>query len=375
MTDKHEDLTQKYSSWGDKLLAHMDVLGDLQLNKQITPVNIQLAPIEMCSSDCPFCSVAGRPMKSVIPFDKIVKCLQDFRALGAKSIELTGGGEPLLYRDKAAGKTINDVIDVAFDLGYEIGIITNTNNVAGLLKEDRFHKISWLRISCIKLDEGKEPEDYNFGNFPQDRLAFSYIIYDGQTDEGGAYVADELSRTGRVYGGTTVDTIHRLAKLVSLHPNVKFVRLAGNCLIKGNNDVVQRKYKPIVDEIDKHGKFFLKEIYDNDSPFDSGCYVGGIRPYIAPNPHGGDYQVYICTSHVLQKRTYDLDYSLGSIDDIPAIWAAMTESYRKNGYPYEVKGNDGKDWRNTCNFCYYHNSNKILNTVAKAHTMPDRNFP
>ena len=49
----HEELTQKYSTWGDKLLQHTDVLHSMQVNKIIKPITIQLAPIEACDSDCP----------------------------------------------------------------------------------------------------------------------------------------------------------------------------------------------------------------------------------------------------------------------------------------------------------------------------------
>lgn len=370
MKKTHEEKTQMYSTWGDKLLQHTDVLYDLQINKKITPITIQLAPLEACDSDCPFCSVAKRPLKSRIPFEKIRKILKDFKELGAKSVEITGGGNPLLYRDRWNGKkiTINEVIEYAHELGYDIGIITNTHNFSKLLRQDVYDKIKWLRVSLIKLDEGKNPEDYNFNDFPQEKLGFSYIIYEST---GG--VPDEASRTGKPYKGTTVESIQKMAKLVELHPQAKFVRIAGNCLIKGNNAAVREKWKPVINEIDTLDKFFVKDIGFDDSPYNSGCYIGGIRPYIAPNPHGEDYQVYICTSHVLQKRTYDLDYSLGSVDEIKDIWQRMSDNMKEGKAPYEVKGNSGKNWCSSCKFCYYKFNNKLLHTVASE--MPDKNFP
>ena len=99
MENKHKDLTQKYSTWGDKLLQHTDVLHSIQKDKIFKPITIQLSPTETCSSGCPFCSVAERPLKSYLPMVKIRKVLDDFKYLGAKSVEITGGGEPMLYRD------------------------------------------------------------------------------------------------------------------------------------------------------------------------------------------------------------------------------------------------------------------------------------
>jgi hypothetical protein len=358
--------TQKYGSWGDKLLQHTDVLYNIQKLKTFKPINVQLAPCEICDSDCPFCSVAGRPLKSFLPFEKIEKLFKDFKYLGAKSIEITGGGNPLLYRD--GKKTINDIVRLAGEMGFNVGIITNTEKLERHLSPDVYKYLNWVRVSLIKLDEGKNPEDYDFGSFPKEKLGVSYIIY---SSTGG--VPDELSRTNKPYVGTTKETIERIAKLVELHPEIKFVRIAGNCLIKGNNAEVREQYKDVLAAIDKYDKFFIKDIGDDDGPFDDGCYVGAIRPYIAPHPDGGDYQVYTCTSYVLNHRTYDLDYSLGSVDDVISIWMNMSKSYSKNGYPYEVKGNKGGSWCSTCKYCFYKFNNKVLHTVAQE--MPDKDFP
>ena len=111
----YEEKTQQYSTWGDKLLQHTDVLHAIQVHQTFRPITVQLAPCEVCDSDCPFCSVGGRPLKSYIPFDKIKKLLIDFKNLGAKSVEITGGGNPLLYRDRINNKNINDIIYI-FDV-------------------------------------------------------------------------------------------------------------------------------------------------------------------------------------------------------------------------------------------------------------------
>lgn len=363
----HEELTQKYSTWGDKLLQHTDVLHSIQVDKKFKPITVQLAPNEVCDSDCPFCSVAGRPLKSYIPFEKIVKLLKDFKQLGAKSLEITGGGNPLLYKDRESKQDINDIIDVAHSLGLEIGIITNSHDLKRL-RLGIHSKLSWVRVSLIQLDEGRDPEDYNFRDVPYNKLGLSYIIYDSTEDN-----PNPLSRTKKDYLGTTPETIKRIGRLVKLHPDIKFVRIAGNCLIKGNNARVRDKFKGVVDEVDNLKKFFIKDIGYDDSPFEDGCYVGMTRPYVAPHPHGDNYQVYTCTSHVLNKRTYDLKYSLGSIDDIISIWRNCNENYKNLGYPYEIDNNKGCGWSDSCKYCYYKFNNKLLHTVANE--MPDKNFP
>jgi hypothetical protein len=351
---KHEDLTQLYSTWGNKLLQHTDVLHSIQKQGHFRPITVQLAPVEACDSDCPFCSVGDRPLRSRMKAKQIYEVLMQFRAMGAKSVEITGGGNPLLWRGEHDGTSVGIgwVIEAAHRLGYEIGVITNSESLERIPRA--LHPlIEWVRVSLIKLDEGKDPEDYDFGGLPYSKLGFSYIIYDK----------------------TTPETIRRIARLVELHPEVKFVRLAGDCLIKGNNAEVAERFRPVVDEVDRWGKFFIKDIGHDDGPFDEGCYVGALRPYVAPDPNGsGRYCVYICTSHVLQKRTYDLDYALceATAQGIMEAWAHMDSMFREYGFPYEVRSNGGKGWCETCQFCFYKNNNRLLHTVA--HPMPDGSF-
>lgn len=359
------DKTQLYSTWGDKLLQHTDVLYSIQNNKIFKPVTVQLSLCETCDSDCPFCSVAGRPLKSYLPFQQVKSILEDFKHLGAKSLEITGGGNPLLYRDKTEKKTINDVVTYAKSLGYDIGIITNSEKLERHLDPQVYNSINWIRVSLIKLDEGVKPEEYDFGSFPITKLGLSYIIYDGTGD-----LPDPMSRTKKPYQGTTVKTIENIAKLLQINPDIKFVRIAGNCLIKGNNAIVRDRYADVIKSIDIHDKFFIKDIGYDDGPYSQGCYIGAIRPYIAPHPEGGDYQVYICTSHVLNHRNYDLKYSLGSVKDIIQIWNTMNINYSTTGKPYSI---GTKSWEKECKFCYYKFNNKLLHTVANE--MPDRNFP
>ncbi len=278
----------------------------------------------------------------------------------------TGGGNPLLYRDKKNVKNINDVIQYAGELGYDIGIITNSNSLKRL-KPELYHYINWIRISLIKLDAGLEPEDYDFNSYPEHKLGFSYIIYD---------VDKNKPEDSKKYTGTTRETIDKISRLLERTPKARFVRIAGNCLHKGDNESVRNEYESVITEIDKHNKIFIKDIGNNDSPYDNGCYIGLVRPYISSAPHSTDptnYHVYICTSHVLQKRNYDLDYSLCRADEIELAWKLMNYQFKTTGIPYEVRGNKGKNWTSTCSHCFYYPNNQLLHTVATE--MPDAMFP
>lgn len=358
--------SENYTTWGyAKLLQHTDLLYDIQNNRKFKPIQIQLCPTEACESDCPFCSVGYRPYKSFMPWEMLEKCVRDFKELGAKSLEITGGGNPLLYKDKKANKDINDIISLGKELGLDIGIITNSEKL-NRINPELYSAINWIRISLIKLDEGKAPEDYDFAGFPYDRLGFSYIIYD----------ESEGCRTGKAYEGTSEKTFDKIAKLVELYPQIKFVRIAGNCLIPGYNEEYRLKYEKIIEKANESRKFFIKDIQQNDFPFNDGCYVGMIRPYIAASPKkDGRYLVYICSSHVLfSKRTYDENYALCEVDNIIETWDKLNKKFEIDGHPYEVNNNKGENWCQTCKLCFYQPNNELLHHVASTN-VPDKNFP
>jgi hypothetical protein len=355
------DMSEMYTTWGHaKLLQHTDVLFSIQKNREFKPIQLQICPTELCESDCPFCAVGYRPYKSSMPWEKLKKCIEDFKKLGIKSLEITGGGNPLLY--KKDNRTINDIISLAADLDLDVGVITNSNKL-GAIDKSLHDKINWLRVSLIKLDEGLRPEDYDFAGFPESKLGFSYIVYDKSNG----------CRTNSSYEGTTAETFEKITKLIKMHPSTKFVRIAGNSLITGYNQKTKEKYLNLIENLDS--KFFVKDIGDKDFPYDSGCYVGMIRPYIASSPNGdGSYHVYICNSHVLFcDQNYDLNYSLCEVDDICKTYNNLNENFKKYGFPYEVKGNEGKNWSSVCKLCFYNPNNELLHNVCVE--LPDKNFP
>ena len=329
----YEEKTQKFSTFGDKLMQHTDVLCEIQNNKCFRPINIQLSPTEACDSHCPFCSVANRPMGR-IPFDKIAAGLTVFRKLGAKAVEITGGGNPLLYRD--GSKNINDVIELAYSLEYDIGVITNSENLQRHLRSDLCSKIKWIRVSLAKLDEGKTPEDYLFEGFDINKLALSYIIHKG----------------------TTAETIENIARVVERYPQIKFVRIAPDCLTEASL-TISEEWGEIIKSLDKYDSFFIKEINDNYLPHNGGCWVGLIRPYWTSTG------IYICTSHVLSTQNYCDTWKLCEADQIEETWAKMNDRFKNGLAPYDI--DISKCWH-----CYYCNNNKILQSVIKE--LPDRNF-
>ena len=328
-----EAQTQAFSTWGDKLLQHTDVLANIQNERHFRPITVQLAPTEFCDSDCPFCSVQNRPTNKKIAWENIEKGLREFKKLGAKSVEITGGGNPLMYRDGT--KKVADVVRLANELGYKIGVITNSENLPRHLA-DVSSMIQWVRVSLIKLEEGKNPEDYRFDGF-DGKLAFSYITH----------------------AGTTAESFRKMGKLASLWPDLKFVRIAADCLTE-DSLTIKEKWGSVLEEVDPTGKFFIKEIGANFHAHEGGCWMGMLRPYWV---HDG---VYICTSHVLKHRVYHPTWKLCGQGEIEETWNRMNRRFAEGLPPYDI------DIKGECWHCYYANNNRILDAVINE--LPDKDF-
>jgi len=323
-----EKMTQMYSTFGDKLLQHTDVLYSIQNSKEFKPITIQLAPTEVCDLNCNYCSVSNREKTKSIPIEIVRQGLINFRALGAKSIEITGGGNPLLY------PYINRTIYMANALYLDIGIITNSINPTKYLDSSSIDLIKWIRISMSAIDFNLDAK-FELGNIPKEKLGLSYIINKKTTEK----------------------TIEKISEIASKY-DVKFVRLAPDCL-DDDSLTINEKWNDIINKYNSNGKIFLKEINDNFYPYPDICYIGLIRPYWT---YSG---VYICSSHVLKTRKYENEWKMCNIDNIFEFYNEANQRFKSGFPPYNID-------INKCYHCYYFNNNKILHSVSSE--LPDRNF-
>ena len=68
---------------------------------------------------------SGKRVGDVLAFPKIMKFVHDLVVLGLKSVIISGGGNPILYKCPETGAKFPDLIDYLHDIGLEIGLITN----------------------------------------------------------------------------------------------------------------------------------------------------------------------------------------------------------------------------------------------------------
>jgi len=231
------------------------------------------------------------------------------------------------------------VIDLAYELGFDIGLISNSFKPNQFLKKESFKKLTWFRISLSGLDLYEDAfEKYDFSDIPKGILGFSYII-------------NSLTKE---------ETFKKIAGLVEKRPDVKFVRIAPDCLNKELLKNAKEKWGSIIEKYNKKGKLFLKEVSDRFLAYSEFCGIGAIRPYCIET---GD--IHICNSYLLRKCKYEDEWIIGKLTNVKGMYKRINQYYKKYKKPYPVK-------INKCYHCMFSNNNKILHTIIKE--IKDKNF-
>lgn len=124
-----------------KLLYHLDRINEWMQGKDARPILVEFDPSNACNMKCDFCTFDYMKDKQNFPSDKIDSTLKGLKEAGVKSINWTGGGEPLCH------PKIAQFFETANRLGIDQGIFTN----GGLLTEELTKLILkthvWMRFS------------------------------------------------------------------------------------------------------------------------------------------------------------------------------------------------------------------------------------
>lgn len=126
-----------------KLTKHLDKLADLQKGI-VTPIMVHSIPTHRCQLNCPHCCFKNRKDRTAdMPIDQFITAVEQFRRLGTKALEFTGGGDPTLW------PPMNIAVDALKDFGYHLGLITNG---VDLTRMKRWEAFDWVRVSLNTLE-------------------------------------------------------------------------------------------------------------------------------------------------------------------------------------------------------------------------------
>lgn len=265
---------KRFTSTRAKILHNTSLMESLRRGRYI-PQSIQLAPTNICNLNCNMCSVKDRG-PGELTLTQVKNLLVDFAWLGAKTVELTGGGDPTMF------PMINETIAGAVSLGYAVGMITNGVALREKVTQDNLDKLAWLRISLNSLDYVREIDVPKI----KGTLGFSYVWTNISTEE----------------------RLQQIASYAQAHKAL-YVRIVPNCLDASEKETLHLAVEPF---IEKFPGMFLQEKSTGVPP---RCWIGYIKPFV-----NADGWVYRCSANPLLLRKFHPAFRMCAVENILNYW-------------------------------------------------------
>jgi MoaA/NifB/PqqE/SkfB family radical SAM enzyme len=319
-------LLQEFTSTGSKLFFHQEAMSNLR-NGKGQPIVSHIMPTDICNFKCAFCSVQHRAGDS-LKMEQIVDYLNQLVPLGLKAVILSGGGNPLMYRDGKAD--FNALVEYIYGLGLEIGLITNGLPLADEhgrmtwkgIRTSTLDMCTWIRLSLSGWDHKQDKCDTPDIDPSKTTLGGSYVlhdIYDEPADEKHGRVStveDVITPNGHVTYG--LDRLPRLKEQMAEwneRYKPKYVRLLPNCLEPSMIAERSRILQGLADEIDPN-VFFVQQKPPRQP---KRCLKGYGHPVA-----NCDGWVYPCDSVVLNRTAghkFDSTWRICRMEDIGKFYA------------------------------------------------------
>ena len=370
-------LADTYTSTGSKFFAHQQVMEGMYHGKG-QPITCHVMLTDVCNHSCAFCSVQARAGDSLM-FDEAMGFVDILLRYDLKSVILSGGGNPILYKCKKSGKNFNDVVDALWARGLDIGLITNgmplrkfqvdtpesTTSVIsireswGTVRPATLDKLTWVRISMSGLDHEEDEVFVPDVDPMKTTLGFSYVahdIYDEPADPHHGKVSrplDLISDKTRTAARYFEDRIDELTDKIGHYVRVykpRYVRLLPNCLEPSliNKRCMQlgNMAKRINFKVDRDVVF----VQQKPPKAPKACYLGYVHPVL-----NCDGWVYPCDSCVLNEaagHTFANPWRICRWDEVATIYDKPLRSLID-------------DPAKTCPGCVFTTSNELLRSVVE----------
>lgn len=373
------ELADTFTSRGNKFWHHPEALEGLRTGKP-RPVVSHIMLTDVCNHRCAFCSVQSRDGESLSP-EVVRGYVAQLKPLGLKAVILSGGGNPILYKN--GGWDFNDAVDFLHGEGLEIGVISNGmplsdwNNVTAsrplgdgtrkswkAVRPQTLDKLTWLRISMAGLDH-KENAVYVPDIDPtKTTLGFSYVAHDiyevpEEPHHGKVSTKEDLERGGwtsrstRTFESRIPELTEQIRQIVETH-QPRYVRLLPNCLQPDLIGDRCQQLQAMAEAIDP-ARVFVQHKPPQSPP---ACYLGYLHPVL-----NCDGYVYPCDSCVLNKAAehkFAVPWRICKWDEIGKIYEPRKD-------PMDLKSLI-KDPAKLCPGCVFTKSNTMLTEIRYTST-------
>lgn len=352
-------MLSEFTSTGSKISWHRDVIDGLHENRGVPKVS-GIFITDTCQHKCFFCSTANRGQDHLSIY-KIRIYLDQIVPLGLKAVILSGGGNPILWKDKETGENFNDLVNLVHSYGVQLGLITN--GLKNMVKypcgrtswrtvtPQTLDKLTWVRISLSAWDHGEEVEIPDI-NPDVTSLGGSWVYHDRYYDpldrHGGVSrpedMRTELTEATRIeWGKDKLSFIkQKMRDLFAQHP-FRYIRALPNCYEVDKIGSRCAELEGMALEIDP--RFIVQ--YKPPKPH-TCCLLGWVHPVLWPSG-----EVTPCDSVTLLDGA---NRSQGGSVYVIAKWDTIGEMYKRPVHSLI-------DPMVHCKKCVFGNNNRQLDAI------------
>lgn len=355
-------MLSEFTSTGSKIPWHRDVIDGLHEGRGVPKVS-GIFVTDICQHKCSFCSTANRA-KDILPLAHISRYLDQLVPLGLKAVILSGGGNPILWKDGA--NDFNDLVAHIHDRGLQIGLITN--GLKGMIEypggrkswktvtPETLDMLTWLRISLSAWDHGEEVEIPDV-NPELTALGGSWVYHDKILDpldrHGSVSTVDHLKTpllsgeeaTRITYGRDRLPFVaQKMREMLKAHP-FRYVRALPDCYDIKNIPKRCNELAELAKQVDPR----LIVQYKPPSPH-TVCLLGYAHPVLWPSG-----EVTPCDSVTLLDAS---GRSQGGNQYVIGTWDTIHELYEQPVHSLI-------DPMVHCKKCVFGQNNRLLDSVWK----------
>jgi MoaA/NifB/PqqE/SkfB family radical SAM enzyme len=223
-----------------KLIHHQEHLAKIEKGEIVGPIHVSVFPNNFCQLDCPYCCFRETERNTEeLSLDDFCRAVDILTFYGLKALELSGGGDPLLW------SSFIPAVEYVYQKGLKLSLVTNGLALKNIPQET-LEKFTWIRPSIQSTVYAKRiAMDWIPNNV---KKSMSFIVHNEKT----------LKEIKKLYEfAKETNTIIRIAPI---------------------RPCKEEWVKVVEDEVAKYGKpllFFEKEY---GSPL--GCYMIWVRAAI-----------------------------------------------------------------------------------------------
>lgn len=372
-------LKSQFTSDASKFFLHQEAMASLR-NGRGMPIVSHIMLTDICQHTCAMCSVATREGNS-LTMTQVKEYLDQLVPLGVKSIILSGGGNPILYRCKETKSDFNDAVSLIKSYGLEIGVISNGMPMKEWpgeyprttviprkswksVRPDTLDKLTWLRISMSGLDHDEREVFVPDIDPTKTTLGYSYVYHDiyhepKEPNHGKVSTLSDIITPLRDGDGRTEFGKDRLPWLTEKirnyveTTNPVYVRLIPNCLEPDRIPQRCAELQQVADAIDPAIVFV--QMKPPKAP--KRCFLGYVHPVL-----NSDGLVFPCDSVCLANAALKGEHKFGS------PWAVC--KWNEIGEYFSRPVKSMVDSERLCGGCVFHQSNDVLAAVVDGGESP-----